>query len=292
MKTQISKSAIELLLAKLFIVSLIMALIVFFTSCNKDDETQPEKPEIDTQTTKDESAAQSEYDDIIVISEEAIDSAYTETYPVTTISIAACATLTSDTVNNTVEVDFGTEGCQGYDGRIRSGKIIVTYIGNYRTPGSAFNVAFDDYTVDGIVVSGSISYYTVSRNEQGNLTFTTQVINGKIEYPDGYAIEYDASFTVEWTQGEATGDIFDDVFEISGNSSGTSSTGVGYTTEITVPITLKTACWNQYIFYPVKGIKVLIPSHEATRTIDFGNGECDKIVTLSVGNYKYTVTLP
>jgi hypothetical protein len=292
MKTQISKSAIELLLAKLFIISVIMALVAFSSSCKKDETTEIDKPVVDTQTTQDESAAQSEFDDAIIISEEAIDSAYSETYPNTTISVAECALVTSDTINNTLEVDFGTEGCLGYDGRVRAGKITITYIGNYRVPGSAFNVAFNNYTVDGISVSGSISYYTVNRNSAGNLTFTTEILNGNIIYPEGYSIKYESSRTIEWTEGEATGELLDDIYEISGHSSGINSNGVGFSTETLVPITLKTACWNEYIFYPVQGIKLITPNDEPTRSIDFGNGECDKIITLSIGNIDYVVTLP
>ncbi len=292
MKTQISKTAIELLLTKLFVISAIIALVVFFSSCSKDETTEIDKPEVDTQTTQDESAAQSEFDDVIIISEEAIDSAFSETYPSTTISVAECATVTSDTVNNTLEVDFGADGCLGYDGRVRAGKITITYIGNYRVPGSEFNVAFDNYTVDGIVVSGSISYHTINRNGDGNLTFTTEISGGNLIYPDGYSVKYESIRSVEWTEGEATGELLDDIYEISGQSSGMNSNGVGYSTETIVPITLKTACWNEYIFYPVKGIKLITPNGEPTRSIDFGNGECDKIVTLSVGNIEYKVTLP
>lgn len=292
MKTQISRSAIELLLAKLFVISAIMAIIIFASSCKKDEATEMEKPEVDTQTTQDESAAQSEFDDVIIISEEAIDSAYSETYPTTTISVAECATVTSDTVANTLEINFGADGCLGYDGRVRSGKITITYIGNYRVPGSAFSVDFSNYTVDGISVSANISYYTVERNEAGNLTFTTEILNGNLIYPDGYSVKYESTRSVEWTEGEATGELLDDIYEISGHSSGVNSNGVGFTTETLVPITLKTACWNEYIFYPVKGIKLITPNDEPTRSIDFGNGECDKVITLSIGNVEYTVTLP
>ena len=43
-------------------------------------------------------------------------------------NFTGCALVTRDTVLHTLTIDFGT-GCTGHDGRLRSGKVIVTYSG-------------------------------------------------------------------------------------------------------------------------------------------------------------------
>ncbi len=294
MKTNLKnlKADYELLIAKLVVISMILSLILFFTSCSKDESVTPQAPEIDTQTTKDETVAQSEYDEVLTISAEAVDSAVVGTETVTTLSVANCATVTIDTVAHIINVDFGDTGCTGVDGLTRSGQITINYIGYYREPGGSITISLDDYTVNDVAVSGQVTYVSVQRNENGNLEFSTSVSNGVLSYPDGYSISYESVKTRTWVSGEMTGDIFDDVFQITGKSNGISSTGVGFTSEITSPITIKTACWNDYIFYPVSGKKVITPEGLATRSIDYGDGSCDKDVVVSVGGFEYKVTLP
>jgi cell division protein FtsL len=294
MKTKIENltEAYQLLIAKIAVIAIILTITLIFTSCSKDDDVQKQIPEVDTQTTKDETVAQSEFDEVIVISEEAIDSAETVTGEITSLSIAQCAVVTIDTNANHIVIDFGDSGCVGIDGLTRSGKIEINYVGYYREPGSAVSIELNDYTVEGVAVSGQVSYVTVERNSEGNLEFTTSVTNGLITYPDGNYIRWNSTKTRTWLSGELTGELFDDTFQITGTSTGTNSNGVNFTTEITSPITIKTACWNENVFYPVSGIKMVVPEHLATRSIDYGNGTCDKDVTLSVGGYEYHVVLP
>ncbi len=294
MKTKIKSSieAYELLIAKLVVIAMILTTVLIFGSCKKDEDTTQKIPDIDTQTTKDESVAQSEYDEVLVISAEAVDSAQTSDNETVSLSIAYCAVVTIDTLNHKITVDFGESGCTGADGITRSGKIKISYIGYYREPGSAMSITFDNYTSDDYTVEGQLSYITLERNGEGNLQFTTEVINGKVTYPDGAFVTWNSTRTREWVSGELSGDIYDDVFQITGESQGINSNGDGFSSQITSPITIKTACWNEFIFYPVSGTKVIMPEHLSTRSIDYGDGSCDKIVYLTVGGYKYTVSLP
>ncbi len=264
--------------------------LIFLSSCHK--EGTPILDALDHQTTNDESAADSQFDDILKTAEEAVDSVLNAIQFPVTISVGACAEVTADTNTHDITIDFGS-GCTGYDGRTRSGKINVHYIGYYRNPNSSLSITLDNFTVDDITIEGTMTYNAVHRDANGHLTMVTNVKNGKITYNEtGRYISWEMMKSLTWTEGENTGDPFDDVYEVSGNSSGVSTAGLTFTTNITSPITTKTACWNQYIFYPVSGVKEVKPSGFPTRKVDFGDGTCDKEVTITVNHDTYTVTLP
>ncbi len=270
--------------------AMVLLTVMFISSCRKD--STPILDALDHQTTNDEMAADSEFDDILKTAEEAVDSIWTAVEFPVTISVGACATVTADTASNNITIDFGS-GCEGYDGRIRSGKILVHYIGYYRDPGSVLSVTLDGYTVDDITVEGELTYMAAQRDAHGHLTLSVNVKNGKLTYNEtGKSITWTTIKSMTWTEGENTGDLFDDVFEVSGNSSGVSSAGLTFSTNITAPITTKTACWNQHIYYPVSGIKEIHPAGLPVRSVDFGDGSCDKTVVITVNHDTYTITLP
>ncbi|MDP2722880.1 MAG: hypothetical protein Q8O72_08990 [Bacteroidales bacterium] len=274
------------------VISLLLIVILMAGSCKKDKTILPDIEAIDSQTTKDESMAESTYDDVVQMAKEAIDSTMQQALSPTSLSVGSCATVSIDTANTLITIDFGTAGCTGIDNRIRSGKIYVDYIGNYREPNSSITITFENFATNGNAVSGSISYYTLSRNADGNLSFVTNIKNGVIELTNGTTIKYNTTRTFVWVSGEQTGELFDDVFQIIGDSDGSNSNGITFTMHIIEPITFKSSCWQEYIFYPVSGLKQITPNNLGTHTVNFGDGSCDKEVTLTMNHVDYTVTLP
>ncbi len=268
---------------------ILLAAGMIFVSCKKDDTEEPEATTPENVTTTSESVSESEYEDIYKMSAEAIDSLQVSSY---TISVAACASLTYDTTTQVAIIDFGTSGCTGLDGRVRSGMIVINYNGVYPEPGSTLIITANDYTVDGMSISGTYTINGVVRNTSGHLEFTTSLADGVLTYPDGSHIEWEFNRTKEWMEGEGTGIVLDDVWSITGSSSGKAVNNVTFTTVITEPVIMKSECWASQIVYPVSGEKEIIPMGLSPRVIDFGEGNCDKIVYLIVNGNTYTVTLP
>jgi len=289
MKTLTKKLAPYSLLITLLTVAVALFMVTAFSSCRKDGSILEA---LDHQTTNDETAADNEFDDILKMAEEAIDSTINAIEFPVSISVGQCAVVTADTNTHNITIDFGS-GCVGYDNRTRSGKINVHYMGYYRDPNSQLTVTFDNFIVNDITIEGTLSYNAVHRDANGHLTIVTNVKNGKLIYNEtGRYISWETTKGLTWIAGENTGDAFDDVYEVTGNSSGVSSVGIGYSANITSPITIKTACWNQYIYYPVSGVKEINPSGFPTRVVDFGDGSCDKEVIITVNHDVYTITLP
>lgn len=244
------------------------------------------------QSTEDNALAQEVYDDVFKLIDE-------DAQQKPELRGPACATVTwtftpVDTFPATMTIDFGTTGCAGInDPRIRTGKIIVTFSGRYRTPSTVMNVSFDNYTVNGYGVEGTKTITNNGRNTAGNLSYTVQVTNGKITAPDGTFFTYNSTRTREWIEGEATTfltdgllGVQDDVYLVTGNASGVNRNGNAFTAEITTPLRRELSCrWF------VSGVCEFTPANLQTRVIDFGNGNCDNQATLSVGNYSTSITL-
>jgi hypothetical protein len=68
---------------------------------------------------------------------------------------------------------------------------------------------------------------------------------------------------------------------ITGNISGNSRRGVGYTANITEEVLFKTGCFGWIKKVPVDGM-VSVSTNGSTSTLDFGSGTCDRMYTVAV----------
>lgn len=188
--------------------------------------------------------------------------------------ILDCATVARDTVNQMITIDFG-DGCEGRRGRVRSGKIIVTYDGNRRTIGSFRSVTFENFFVDSTQVEGTRTK-TVTAVDGENLSITVDITltEGKLTFGDGTFATREAQKTRVWAF-DATGDH---VTTVSGSASGVNREGVAYSMDITEDIVFQRSCWRAGVFVPVSGVKMFTVG-ENTAIIDYGDGECDNLAT-------------
>ncbi len=261
------------------------------TACKKDD---PEKP--DTQSVDDNSQIESEFDDILSIAEDVMnsnrndmDKSGTGTY---TLSDTTCATVSLDTAFTDgdgslgrIEIDFGSTNCEGSDGINRRGKIFIAYTGKYRTTGTKITTTFDNYFVNDHQVEGT---KTVEKTTDS--TFAVNVTDAKISWTDGTTTQWTSNRIRTWSGGRSTLFVLsDDVYTINGTASGTNRLGDDFTTSIN-NVEHKIECWFDGIFIPASGTTEVTPAGKETRTIDFGDGICDKTITLTVVGISYEHT--
>lgn len=190
--------------------------------------------------------------------------------------ILDCATVDRDTVDQIITIDFG-DGCEGRRGRVRSGKIIVTYDGDRRTVGSFRSVTFEDFFVDSTQVEGTRTK-TVTAVDAENLSITVDltVTGGKLTFGDGTFATREAQKTRVW-QFDAEGDH---VTTVTGSASGVNREGLDYSMQITEELVFNRSCGRAGIFVPVSGVKMFSVG-ESTAIIDYGDGECDNLATVT-----------
>lgn len=195
--------------------------------------------------------------------------------------LSTCANITfnhktNDSVN--AIVDFGSNNCLCGDQKYRKGKVKIIY----GKASKSISLSTEDYYVNNNKVE-------VSRNLK-YLLATYFVINASssITFADSsQTITENSTRTINWTEGSSTsGDKTDDVFIVSGNGSGTNYNGESYTVNITSPIKRTGDC-----SFIRSGEIEIKPDKKLARTINFGNGECDDIATVSIGKYSKIIAL-
>jgi hypothetical protein len=201
-----------------------------------------------------------------------------------------CLTVTFDLTSIPMKatLDFGTSNCLCTDGKNRRGKIIATFKYPLTDSLSFVSSTFENYFVNDNQIIGARTVTNKGHNSSGHLNFDV-ITNGSIILANnGEIINYVSDHNREWTAGEITPlDISDDSYSFTGSSSGTTVTNQAFTLDITTPLVFNVAC-NRF----VSGVFDLTPAGEEVRSIDFGNGECDAIATVTVLGFSFQITLP
>ncbi len=275
--------------------ALTLILGISFGSCKKaaDDFSYL----ADGESVVDHADTETEFDDVDASSQSSMSERGVFTASGQAITRTGCPTVTltatAPTVGSIV-IDFGT-GCRGRDGRIRKGIINVTYTGRYMDAGSVITMIPSNYFVSSKLDSTKFNKLEGTRRvtnitgATGNPKHRIEIIGGKRTSSTGDVFQWEANRIREWSIGSATPlDAYDDEFTITnGNTNGTAGSGitrknVAFTVTIspTKPVVIKTLCFLQGFLKPVSGV-VTFASTDASRTIDYGVGACDRQITVT-----------
>ena len=192
-------------------------------------------------------------------------------------------TVERDPIAHTVTITF--DNCN-FRGKIRNGIIHVDYTLVPQMGLRAFNltITFENYTIDGIKVEGAI------RSSFGGTYLVPEInviaTNMKATFTDGKFITWSSNKTFKITEGFGDFDIDNNVLEISGTVTGTNRAGNDFTS-VYDKVTLKRSCPDGY---PVSGT-VTINSDKGTTVIDYGDGTCDDIITVTNNGVTLTIHL-
>jgi hypothetical protein len=266
-------------IASVVVVSILAAT---FSSCKK------EKPDTDTQSAVDNTICEDEFGksmstvNTYAVKENGVRG--TQDY------LAGGPTVTIDPVDTlngfpvTMTLDFGTGTVDPVDGKTRSGKIICVFSDHWRTVGSTIRVTLVDFISNGTAFScDSMKMVHSSSN-----SFTQQVFNGKASNAGWEGpLQWQGIRTITQTEGMQTPfNHLDDVYSITGNSSGVNRKGKAYTVNISSPLVKRVSCsWVE------SGKVDITPEGLAVRTIDYGNGTCDSQATITISGNTFTFTM-
>ncbi|MES2515319.1 MAG: hypothetical protein V4580_14295 [Bacteroidota bacterium] len=177
-------------------------------------------------------------------------------------------------VNGPVTFELAySAGFVGNDGIPRTGALRITTPKRWSQLNNTVTVDLVNFLVNNkVTYSGQLKI-----NRTSSTSVTLEVINGHCS--DGsWNIDYTGTKTLTQKQGQNTPNIeADDVFEITGSSSGTNREGRKFSTNITNALVKKSSC--KFIS---SGSLDLTPDGFKTRTVDFGNGDCDDNATYTV----------
>lgn len=200
-----------------------------------------------------------------------------------------CATITRDTISNpkSLTIQF-TDGCVSNNGKVYSGSILVTYNNSeMRLAGSEATITFNSLTVNGNAILGSISIKNYGLNSSGNLygdidvTSNVTFINsiGSIYGTFHYEIERFA---------QNTNNNSDVQYTINGSGTGVDANGHVIERLILQDLVRNTGTGCKKFVSGVMSTKI---AEQPVQLLDYGNGACDNIATLTVSGNSQEITL-
>lgn len=271
----------------LLFISLTLAWAV---SCN-NDETPDFSPE-ELEDSSSDALEDSYFDE----GDDMVTEGFSSTDPdiggrTTSDARLICATLTREGTKEagSLRIDFGT-GCTDPRGNLRTGAIVVTHEGRWNVAGSQWTVEFENYAVNGVQIEGT-RQVTVESITDSLTAYQVVLTDGKITWPDGRIATREANRRREH---ERNGNNLLDRLIIYGTAQGTFRNGRGYSIEILERLIYRRACAEEGVIIPVSGIK-LIKHGDRELTVDYGDGTCDNMVTLTNKNgrtVRYEVKKP
>lgn len=262
-----------------------LAGILVFVACNKE-EAEPQNVTAKTTTLDYINVVNS----LTLSTEEEITSG--DDNGLKSAEVFDCLTVTVHENENgefwprSWTLDYGTENCTCYFGNSKRGKINVTLSDWWRNEGSLREISFEDYYFNDNKLEGTKTILNTGLNENGNLTFTKNVNDAKLTYTDGSSITWDCEKYSELVEGGDTFIFADDVWSVTGSGSGVDLDGNAYTMEITSPLIYHNGC-----FYPVSGVVEIVTDGMGAKIIDYGNGDCDNLITVTEGGITETVEI-
>lgn len=259
--------------------SLLALTLLFLTSCRKDKEEEP-VIDLDYTSASDNARAEDLFSDMLAQVDKAVDA--------NGLRDLCDPTVTFDTTSTprSITLDFGTVNCTASNGRLRRGRILVSYTGRYRDVGTVITITPDNYYVNNNRVQGTKTVTNLGPNSEGQLQFSVSV-NGSLTAADGsWTATHVANRTRTWIAGAGTPALSDDVYLITGGGSGVNRNGQAYTVSITNALRVALDCP-----YITQGTVQITPSGRPARIIDYGSGACDGSFTVSVNGQTFTVVI-
>lgn len=269
--------------------TLLLALAILFTACEKEKNIEP-----DSISAEDDALATHLFEDIFAEVDDALESMEAELYSdgLKSAEAVICKTISIERPNDTtfwprtVTIDYG-DGCTGKNGKTRKGKVIIEVNGRYIMEDFYRTVRFEDFYINDFKLEGVRTVSNEGRNENGNIIFSVILEGGKVISPEGREVSKDAEHVREWVAGSETPRRrIDDEYMITGMSTGINRNQEAYTRTIIDPLYKTRDC----IWIRSGSIQIEAEGRE-TAILDYGDGSCDRLATISIGDKTKTIRL-
>ncbi|WP_289665118.1 hypothetical protein [Flavobacterium panacagri] len=263
----------------------------FFISCSSDEKTNDGSAKT---ITNDEIIANSKIDatveDVTNIAEDQFTSQLNINAKYSGPKknfLPSCATITTVLTNNTwtKTVDFGVEGCTLNNGNTVKGKMIVSFSSDFSSSTQTISYTFEGFYHNGKKLQGSKSIVRTIKETDLLVTahpVSTASIDLTVTFDDGGVYTRKGTLVKEMTSGYDTWYDWDDnVFMVTGSGSTTFPNGDTYSAEITTPLQFNASCRKSFAVKGIVSITNSITKNSASATIDYGNGDCDSLATVT-----------
>lgn len=176
---------------------------------------------------------------------------------------------------NTITIDYGS-GCTLPDGRVLQGQIIVNQSAELFSAGAVRTVTYNGFFMDDVQLLGVKTWTNNGTDSIGQFSYTKTAQDMQLIFADGSSATWNTSRTNTLVEGGSTPTHWDNVWRITGASSGVNRNGEPFSATITTPLVKKAICrW-------ISAGVVEINRAGGTASLDFGDGTCDRWGTLTL----------
>jgi hypothetical protein len=197
-----------------------------------------------------------------------------------------CAEITDSGESDyprTLVIDFG-DGCTNENGVTRTGQITVVLTGDvYTEVGATRTFTTDNFQVNDVEITAEKVLTNTGEDAEGHPTFSRTA--DMIVSRNGHTFFRTAEGTMTWLAGYDTADCFDNIVQRDGTANHTRENGNASITRV-----VDAVVYDQPCGYPVSGI-VTIDRPFADVIIDFGDGTCDNLASVTRNGNTFTIDL-
>lgn len=171
------------------------------------------------------------------------------------------------------------------NGRVLSGIVEIVISGPKHTDGTTKTITYTNFTIDSVVVNGSITELFSGDDSTSRKSTVTDELT--FLYPDATLYTRVGQRVHNWLEGLDTElDPEDDKIEITGNVTVINSLDESYSKTIIEPLIRLGSCK-----YYVQGIAQITLNSEVISEINYGDGTCDNEATITVAGVDSTIVL-
>lgn len=268
--------------------ALLAAISLITWSCNKDKDEAENTDDI-TQSGEDQAIMENEFSYI----HDNVDNQAQDKpgfSKANTSILPSCAQVYTNTSSSpkVMEITFGdsVNSCLCPDGNYRKGKIRAEFTGAYRTQGSTLVITLSNYYVNDIKYTGTRTVTNLG-NASGHFKYSVVVTGASAVTPTG-TITWSSNGIVDRIEGDSTITPWDDVYLITGSSSGINRRGKSFSVNITSPLKKAIGChW-------IKSGKLTVSTTSKSLELNFdplNNEACDRIAQIIYKNIKRNIVL-
>lgn len=271
-----------------------IAFTVLASSCRKnDDDDDDNAPVQQTQYAEEQALIEQIYSNVDRIVERAF------TLGESSLKggenpLGACTSITRDSVKDSkmtqMIIDFGGGSCLGYDGRKRSGRLIIDYTNtvSMKEKGYHHRITFDNYRLEGYRVGGYKDVWNIGRNANNLMEYV--IASMDTVYTDNSSGRMTGASERRrvWFAGEGTPQTSDDVYRLTGFGNFISVSKDIYQVEIAKALVDAYDCkWIK------EGVTNIFPEGLSQRVLDFGGeANCDDKASINTNGIIREVDLP
>ena len=195
--------------------------------------------------------------------------------------------------DNTLDIDtliinFGAINCL-QNGKLRKGKVVITYSGKYSDSLTVITTTFDNYYVNNNLIQGERILTNQGKNIDGNMWFRVFVNNSSIVTNNG-TINWSTNRKKEWVSGVSTyGNISDDIYNVTGSANGIGINNNSFSVDITDTLKIELGCLPSCIIK--SGTAKISPNGYSDRIINYGDSFCDCNFNITIDGTNYPIVL-